>query len=179
MVILFFLVLSYSVIMAVLKDLIEYQGSMALIRNFLGEEINISDSFRELDGKELIIENCSNLKAIEASNCGLVDLFIDECPKLEYLEVYNNNLEELDVADNASLKFVRANYNKLESVDVSGCENLLELECAGTKYFSRIKELDLTDCKKLKKLVCYHNSIKELEVKHLKNCNVRTIICKN
>ena len=133
------ILLSLSTIMTNSPRILYYGDDIAIIRDFQGTEIDISDNFRGLNAKRLLIDNCPNLESLEVNNCGLVGLSIDDCSNLSRLECYNNDILELDLGTVPSLQFAYVSHNKL---NVRDCSELTDLYCSN----GLIEELNLKDC---------------------------------
>ena len=134
--------LSLSTIMTNSPRILYYGDDIAIIRDFQGTEIDISDSFRELNAKFLLINNCPNLESLKVNNCGLVGLSIGDCSNLSRLECYNNDILELDLGTVPSLQFAYVSHNKLDKLNVRDCSELTDLDCS----IGLIEELNLKDC---------------------------------
>lgn len=157
-----------------------------IIENFQGEKIDVSDNsdteisqnFKNYNGKKVIFRNCPNLKKIKANCLNLTGLEIKNCPQLEYLSAYYNEIRELDFTGCKKIKLLYVPYNNhlkngkrefgLETINIKDCQELESLNVSNCE----ITELDLTNNTKLKSLSCDNTLIKELNIKHLSELEV-------
>lgn len=113
------------------------------------------------------------------------DIVFSEFTHLELLGVYGNNkkMTGLDVSGCSALTHLRCSgENQLINLDVSGCTLLTELNChrdvgEGEVISRGLRELNLNDCKSLKKLYCGANLLESLDVS--KCINLEELYCAN
>jgi len=145
-------------------------------------EFDVSGSYSYKEGKRIAdiseIKYFINLKKLDCSDNGLIELDVSNNQALEWLDcgnsgqidselsnnpefmkLYNeHNLTFLDVSNNPALKYLRCSCNNLTELDVSNNPELEELRCSANK----ITKLDLSKNPKLKDLTSKHSELTEL-----------------
>lgn len=141
---------------------------------------SFTDEARTGKVKEMNFAGCGKLKTLEISKNTLTDnaqgekvlevLNISECAALESLELRGLDiLEALELSKNTALKALKLyEMVKLEVLDLTKLANLEEfrlsnLNINASKPFTEVTEIDLSNCKKLKKLELKNTKLEKVD----------------
>ncbi len=131
---------------------------------------------------------CAKLgKSLNVSNKGIKDLAgIKHFINITGLLCQNNELTQLDVSGLVNLDRLECEGNQLTTLNAEGCANLTLLFCSRNLmqdgYYrkeggNRLKELNVSNCTKLERLVCPGNELTQLDLEGLAGLEV--LLCKD
>ena len=106
----------------------------------------------------LDLSNNVNLKDLDCSENPLASLGIDKNINLESIDCEKTELTSLDISKFSKLKSLECNNNSMTSLIFGENPNLTRIKCQDNKLSSLKVPSTVT------KLLCYHNSISELDI---------------
>ena len=107
----------------------------------------------------LDVTGVPNLKHLSCSSTNVHKINLS--PNIEELDCAFNKLEEVDLLELKKLRYLNLSSNSLKSINVS---NNAELQFLDIGFGSEIKELNVTNNKKLVTLKCQYNPLTELDL---------------
>lgn len=152
----------------------------------------------EIDGKKVVCLNLVNYSYIKEedqeeyySHCGarIDNLDLSECSSLEEINVESACLKELDLSKASKLRYLDCSMNDgIQLLNLDKAHNLEYLDCSynyeqqkelsiflpeNLQTFILIRagleKLEITGGENLRQLDCSYNSLKQLNLRHLKN----------
>ncbi len=132
--------------------------------------------------REVNLAGCSGLQVCSVSYNNLKSIDLSDCAELTTLNVEHNELEELDLSRNTKINTLYMSHNPLKRLNLSGLAELTRVNIGARFGLSKLetadlsgtgiaeinisgcalKELDLSNCLKLKNVNVSGNSIEHL-----------------
>ena len=118
------------------------------------------------DLTEIDLSKNTALKYLDCSRTGITTLDLSKNTSLQYLECYFTPLVSLDLRGHPSIEDIDCtNNSKLIEIDVSNCRKLRQLECySQSQMYSSLVKVNAENCPELGTLICHTNHITELNI---------------